>query len=342
MEVKKPIITNQILTMMGLIIIGIVGRYALFGMGVQPFPNFEIIMVLTFLAAMLIKPSLAIVVPLVSMIGSDILIGNPIFVGSQMNRIVLFTYSGFAMIGLINVFNRERFNRYFGELRLRNVGIAAGLGVGFVLVYDLWTNLGWWYLMYPHTASSFAVVFTSGIPFMIYHLVSGLVTFVVVALPIMVYIHQKSSTSTPLERNIYHKLPIIAVVLCLLFLSFTGTAVEVPEKSEVWFEYADETSVVLVINGEGWNLKENVVAYEDDTVFSLLQRSLLRNDITFEYTYYEEFDSLLIDSIFDDVNGDEGKYWQYYVNGDLPIVGADNLRATNGDTIEWRFEVIPY
>jgi len=342
MEIKKLSNTHQILLMIGFVLIGAIGRYVLFGMGVQPFPNFEIIMVITFLAVMLLKPTIAIFVPLLSMIFSDILIGNPIFVGSQMNRIILFTYSGFAMIALINVLNRDRFSNSLGKLRLKNVGVAAGFGVGFVLIYDVWTNMGWWYLMYPHNVTSLAAVFTAGIPFMIYHLISGVVTFVVIALPVMAYVSNRTTLDLHITMKSIQKIPVAVIVLCLVALSFTGTAMQVPQKSEVWLEKSDETSVKMVILGDGWIIEDNLFAYEDDTVFSLLQRCSSNNDISFEYTYYEAFDAILINSIHTAENGADGKYWQYYVNGDIPMVGADKYIVTNGDYVEWRFEVVPY
>jgi hypothetical protein len=72
----------------------------------------------------------------------------------------------------------------------------------------------------------------------------------------------------------------------------------------------------------------------------ILKELSKRNNIAFNYTYYEQFDSVLIDSINNDINGVDGKYWQYYVNEDIPMVGADKYLVTNGDYIEWRFEVI--
>ena len=342
MEIKKISDLTQILLMIGLILIGALGRYILVGFGIQPFPNFEVIMVVTFLAIMLLKPTIAIFVPLLSMIFSDLLIGNPIFIGSQMNRIVLFTYSGFAMIALINVFNRERFRKGLGELRLKNIGIAAGLGVGFVLIYDVWTNIGWWYLMYPHNVNSLAAVFTAGIPFMIYHMISGVVTFIAIALPVIAYVSQKTNIQLPIKIKNIHKIPVAALALCLIALSFTGTAMKVPEKSEIWLEESDETSVKMVILGDGWTIEDNLIAYSGDTVFTLLERSSSRNSFSLEYTYYEEFDAMLIDSINNVENGEDGKYWQYYVNKDIPMIGADNYRVSNGDYIEWRFEVVSY
>ena len=109
MKIESLSDLSQIILMLGLIIIGTLGRYVLVELGIQPFPNFEIIMMMTFLAAIFLRSTLAIFVPLISMILSDILLGNTIFIGSQMNRIVLFTYSGFAMIAIINILNRRKF-----------------------------------------------------------------------------------------------------------------------------------------------------------------------------------------------------------------------------------------
>jgi len=336
-------IFSDILILIGFILLGTIGRTLLVGWNLQPFPNFEIIMVITFLAAIFLRPAMAIFVPLFSMIFSDILLGNAIFVGSQMNRIVLFTYSGFAMIALVNIFNRNKFGKSLGELKVRNIGIAAGLGIGFVLIYDVWTNIGWWYLIYPHTANSLAAVFTAGIPFMLYHMLSGAFTFTVIALPIVAYVSMGHKIETPLKIRNVHKIPVAILVLCLVALSFTGTAMQMPEKSEVWLENSDETSVKIVIIGDGWKVQDNVVAYDEDTVFSILEEVTQRNDILLEYTYYEQFDSILINSINDDLNGKDDMYWQYYVNGDIPMVGCDKYDdISNGDCIEWRFEAISY
>ncbi|EMR74105.1 hypothetical protein MBGDN05_00067 [Thermoplasmatales archaeon SCGC AB-539-N05] len=333
---------SDILILIGFILLGTIGRTLLVGWNLQPFPNFEIIMVITFLAAIFLRPTMAILVPLISMIFSDLLLGNSIFVGNQMNRIVLFTYSGFAMIALVNIFNRNKFGKSLGELKIRNIGIAAGLGIGFVLIYDVWTNIGWWYLIYPHTTNSLAAVFTAGIPFMIYHMLSGAFTFIVIALPIVAYVSMGNKIEMPLKIRNVHKIPVAILVLCLVALSFTGTAMQIPEKSEIWLENSDETSIKIVIFGDGWLVKDNIFAYDGDTVFSILEEISERNDVSLEFTYYEQFDSILIDSIGNNQNGNDGKYWQYYVNGDIPMVGCDKYNVSNGDCIEWRFEAISY
>ena len=343
MDIKNKINLQQWITLIGLILFGTIGRYILFGMGVQPFPNFEVIMVVTFLAVMLIRSPLALLVPLISMIGSDLLIGNPIFVGNQMNRIVLFTYSGFAIIALINLFNKDRLWNGFGQLRLKTFGIAAGLGIGFVLLYDIWTNMGWWYLMYPHDAASLVAVFTAGLPFMVYHMISGVVTFIAIAIPVMMYVTRKTGTMqlSLLKVPTLHKLPAVFIVLGLIVLCFTGTAMKVPQKSELWFEKSDQTSVQIVITGDNWVINDNLVAYKGDTAFSILERCSEKNGFSVDSTYYAQFDSTLINSINNDVGGTTGKYWQYYVNGELPDIGADKYGIINGDSLQWIFEVPP-
>ncbi len=37
------------------------------------------------------------------------------------------------------------------------------------------------------------------------------------------------------------------------------------------------------------------------------------------------------------INGQDNKYWHYFVNGDLPLVGADKYVFQDGDLIEWKF-----
>lgn len=342
MDLKNQQHRHQIISIIGLMIFGTTGRYILVGMGLQPFPNFEVIMVVTFLAMILVRSPLALLVPLVSMVGSDLLLGNHIFIGNQMNRIVLFTYSGFAIIGVISFFNRNRLWKGLGQFRLKTIGLTAGLGVGFVLIYDIWTNIGWWYLMYPHDGASLAAVFSAGAPFMLYHMMSGIVTFIAIAFPIMMYAHKKQIGILlhPVTLKKIHTIPAVLLVLALVILSFTGTAMNVPQKTEVWLEKSDQTSVRIDVVGNGWTINDNLVAYPDDTAFSLLQRSSMKRGFALEFTYYEQFDAILIDSINNAASGTEGRYWQYYVNGELPTIGADKYFVSNGDSLRFSFEIL--
>jgi hypothetical protein len=342
MNIKNEKNRGQLILLIGLTIFGTLGRYLLVGAGLQPFPNFEIIMVVTFLAVMLMRSTLALLVPLITMICSDILLGNQIFIGDQMNRIVLFTYSGFAIIALLNLLSRDRLWKGLGQVRIKSMGIIAGMGIGFILLYDLWTNMGWWYLMYPHDASSLVLVYTAGIPFMMYHLLSGIVTFCAIGAPVIFYYAKKKENVhiQPLKLNIFHKVPALLVVVGLIALSFTGTAMKIPQKSEIWIEKSDETSVRIEIISTEWQLSENLIASQDDTAFSILTRCAEKHGFPIESTYYAEYDATWVDSINNILSGTDGNYWQYYVNGQLPLISADKYTVKNGDVLVWSFETL--
>jgi len=217
---NKNSLLKDVLIMLSFICIGTFGRLLLVGFGMQPFPNFEIIMVLTFISALFIRPHFAFFVPLISMVLSDIFLGNPVFVGNAMNRIVLFTYSGFLIIALLSILGKKQWLTGLQSIRLKNIGCAIGLAVGFVLLYDFWTNIGWWYLMYPHSLESLSLVLTAGIPFMIYHLLSGVITFLFIALPVVS--HSSLSVSLPLQKQepILQKIPLIAITGIFILLCF--------------------------------------------------------------------------------------------------------------------------
>jgi hypothetical protein len=322
------------------ILMGILGRTILVGWNIQPFPNFEIIMVLTFLAAFMVRPTVAFLIPLVSMIGSDLLLGNPIFIGSQMNKIILFTYSGFLLVGIMNIAARSKLQPRIAQFKIQTIGIVAGAGIIFTLFYDVWTNIGWWYLMYPHTSSTFASVFLAGIPFMMYHLLSATITFILVGIPVLYFAQNKRVLSLPKKQTSLHYLPVVAITVLFIGLSFLGSAMIVPERTDIWLEQSDATSVTINIHGDGWTLTDSICVTEKTTVLSLLQEVSTLHSLDLRTTYYESFDATLVDSIGGDVNGQNDYYWQYYVNGELPISGCDEYPVSNGDVIEWDFRVV--
>lgn len=185
---SKEFIKREYILLQILILIGVMGRVIFVGLKLQPFPNFEVIMVIAFLASIFIRSKKAILVPFLSMLISDIILGNNVFIGPQMNKIVIFTYSGFIFISILSYLGSDWFKRYMGELNLRSIAIAGGTGFIFTLIYDIWTNAGWWYIIYPHTSEAFIAVFLAGIPFMLYHLLSNIFMFIVLGLPVIAYI----------------------------------------------------------------------------------------------------------------------------------------------------------
>jgi len=73
------------------------------------------------------------------------------------------------------------------------------------------------------------------------------------------------------------------------------------------------------------------------TVYGLLKEVAHDGNFSVKYTYYGQYDSILIDSIAGVVNGEESNYWQYWINGEYGIVGADRQPLNDNDTVEWKF-----
>lgn len=46
----------------------------------------------------------------------------------------------------------------------------------------------------------------------------------------------------------------------------------------------------------------------------------------------------LVDSIEGHEGGTDGKYWSFYINGEMAQVGADSYVQKEGDIIEWKFQ----
>ena len=80
---------------------------------------------------------------------------------------------------------------------------------------------------------------------------------------------------------------------------------------------------------------------EQITVLGLLLKTEQNNDIKIKKTYWEQYDSYIIDSIsIEDIEyrSDSNHYWGFYINGEVATQGADQIYIKNNDLIEWKYE----
>lgn len=80
---------------------------------------------------------------------------------------------------------------------------------------------------------------------------------------------------------------------------------------------------------------------ETTTVFDALIEYGKNNNIEIAYNNNYEF-GVLVESIGGIKSGNEGKYWQYYVNNELGDVASDKKTISRSDVVEWRFEKVPF
>lgn len=99
-----------------------------------------------------------------------------------------------------------------------------------------------------------------------------------------------------------------------------------------------QVTTTLIIKGNSWTIEYPNVTTTNDTVFDILIECSIRKNFTVTYVHYSSFDANFVISINGTHNGQDNKYWQYYVNGVYGEIASDKKKINNNDTVEWRFE----
>lgn len=76
------------------------------------------------------------------------------------------------------------------------------------------------------------------------------------------------------------------------------------------------------------------------TVFDLLKEEAEKSGLTLKTKTYDI--GIFIEAIGVIENGQDGKYWLYYINGELPMVSVDKKELKPGDKVEFKFENSPF
>jgi len=76
--------------------------------------------------------------------------------------------------------------------------------------------------------------------------------------------------------------------------------------------------------------------FTNTSVWQAMQSVLVENDVFLDYQTYGEL-GVFITQIGEKKNGQDGKYWQYFINDQYAQVGASNYILKPGDIVEWKF-----
>jgi len=105
-------------------------------------------------------------------------------------------------------------------------------------------------------------------------------------------------------------------------------------------EKIGEEVILMIDNGEESARTFRSSFEEGITAFGLLEEKTKESGLTLATETYDI--GVLIKMIGDKENGQDGKYWMYYVNGEMPMVAADKQEVKSGDKIEFKFEKSPF
>lgn|SRR5680860_429916 len=124
------------------------------------------------------------------------------------------------------------------------------------------------------------------------------------------------------------------LVIVLLFSIAFALKTETASKSK-------EISSASEVTNENISVTLKIIANEDDISRESTVFDISKENVTVEYNNNYDF-GVFIESINGIKNGDDGKYWQYYINGKLGDVAVDKKNLEAGDEVEWRFEEVPF
>jgi len=99
---------------------------------------------------------------------------------------------------------------------------------------------------------------------------------------------------------------------------------------------AVENVTVLIDRGLGTILKFDVEAKDNTNVLSALKKVNTQYNIGLETKKYDTGE--LVTNLAGQKNGDGGKYWIYYINGQASVNAIDKQIIKPGDQVEFKFE----
>jgi len=143
------------------------------------------------------------------------------------------------------------------------------------------------------------------------------------------------------------KLLIPLIIIISLFIGGVSTGIITFEKPEDDIKIQNnqnnrsaESAIIKIYFNDDSVITFNFTTINISVYDYLLKASEIGNFIV-KSTYWEQYDSYVIDSItYNEVKyeADSGNYWAYYVNGNYGTVSADKQIVKNNDVIEWKYE----
>ena len=98
------------------------------------------------------------------------------------------------------------------------------------------------------------------------------------------------------------------------------------------------SGVRLHLEGAMWSLWYNATATQNVTAFTfLLEAAAVRGFHVTWAQWTPPLSAVFVQSIAGDVNGADGRYWQFWIDGRYAAVGADHAVLHDGAFVEWRF-----
>ncbi|MBU2540210.1 DUF4430 domain-containing protein [Patescibacteria group bacterium] len=165
-----------------------------------------------------------------------------------------------------------------------------------------------------------------------------LVILIILLLAILYFIKKKIINRNFVNKKFIYIIigaVIIVIIGSWLILSSDFWQANVKENN-VALETVGKEAVLVIDYGEE-NPKTSVAEFKEGmTAFDLLEEEAKKLYLALKTKNYDI--GIFIEAIGDKENGQDGKYWLYYINGEMPMISADKMIIKSGDKVEFKFE----
>lgn len=134
-----------------------------------------------------------------------------------------------------------------------------------------------------------------------------------------------------MKKNIFIGIG-IGIIIIGSWAIFSDRKPTPKEETEIFEEIAEKKVFLVIDDGSENPIDFESQFYEGITAFDLLEEL----NLTLKTKTYDV--GIFIEAIGDKENGQDEKYWMYYVNGEMPMIAADKKEIKPGDKIEFKFE----
>ena len=93
----------------------------------------------------------------------------------------------------------------------------------------------------------------------------------------------------------------------------------------------------LDLEGNGWSLQYQAVSTANNTAFAILVEASHARGFAVTFVRYEIPAGVFVTGINGSLNGEAGRFWQYWVNGVYGTVASDHQGLQDGDTVRWSY-----
>ena len=130
----------------------------------------------------------------------------------------------------------------------------------------------------------------------------------------------------------------IGIIIISAWIVFSGKINQpiFQEEIEIPQEEIKQEVILIIDNGEGSPKTFEAEFKEGMTAFDLLKEGTLSLSLTLKTKTYDV--GIFIEAIGDKENGQDEKYWMYYINEEMPMIAADKHEIKAGDKVEFKFE----